>query len=212
MEKPYFYCLECGYVGTKENSHLCTHNKFKQLDTIEVQTATCVTNDRILLWEGLRKYIYQMSRFESTVFINKDDELSVICKLTKFVSSKPKRTTIEMIRNLVQYGIKLYFIDPENYTDDDSKYLRVLNEIASRCKALYTYDDKAKIDIKAVITSEDDDITALIPVLPTEFWSLTDEEADSIAQSAVNLDKTSLYVFTRNHSGWLKVSHNFKLI
>ena len=145
-DKPYYYCMECGYIGTKEKSKRCNHEKHLQLpsdyplDMYEPHEHT-----PLAIHPDMHEWIQKNTGMDSILTVRKEPvdpeyvgkSVCIVLNLSLTSSRKPKYETAECIERLSNAGYRLYFADTENHSNGDPRMLRLLTELARRYQTKY---------------------------------------------------------------------------
>lgn len=143
-DKPYYYCMECGYIGTKEKSKRCNHEKHLQLPSdYPLDMYESHEHTPLAIHPDMREWIQKNTGMDSILTVRKEPidseylgkSVCIVLNLSLTSSRKPKYETAECIEILSNAGYRLYFADTENHLEGDHRMLRLLTELARRYQA-----------------------------------------------------------------------------
>ena len=151
-DKPYIYCPECGYIGTKENPKGCNHFRYKQIMDFEPDRHN---NEGVyLVSTHLSNFIYKNTWMTSKLKAEDTGILTIQMYFTKTMSKKPRSTTYRTIEILTKLGFNLEFYDRPEIDADNFKLVQLLSEIHTRIKKTYRRNDPTKF----IIAKDDSNI------------------------------------------------------
>lgn len=158
-EKSYFYCLDCGYVGRKENSSICKHQKYRQVNpdkfiTDYPELMSDYPESSVLLgscMDGIIEYIWRSTLLKARVAVI-DNNLTIVLEYNELLKS----STIHTIRTLTNAGFKFRVVANSS---EDTRIPRLLQEVATKLQNDYMSSAlDCKVGIKLLINT----ITAMI--------------------------------------------------
>lgn len=235
-DKLLYYCMECGYIGSKANPSSCDHKKQCQISksTFESRLSYNHQEEKNLTGElahqYLNKFIYDNSHFISKLYVNTvTNQLVLQLEYTKSIASKPLFSTLRMIKILADMGFKcIEFVDPYSYCSDtrltrlylevlarvhNKDYLKIIEPTSIKNDNGKTWCDKNinNIEIVNVPIQTRFDLNVGIQDEDQEVQRYEKGKLDIVC-TLYDKEMTNLYIIKKDNTGYLYCSEIINLL